>query len=481
MAAPDLTAVAAPMRSAAGAPPAIERDAAWQPTIVALICNWCTYAGADMAGTTRRAYPATVRAVRVPCTGRIDPLLIVKAFEQGADGVVVSGCHPGDCHYVQGNFVARRRFAAFRTLMQFLGVDPRRLHFAWVSASEGAKWSKLVEDVSAAVREVGPANGMFTRVPDAPPPLLPDVPAPPRERPASEAQEAVAGHLRELAATLLREGKTDVVAGWTPGALPGTMIPAFATTHEEAAALGWNDACFTDLAVYVPRLRARYGRVAVMVKRCDAAAAVGLLRESQAPREALTLIGVSCPGVWPHEAMALKCYACGGDVPEVCDWTVTPEGARAGGGGPGAGRATGDDPRDLLIAHLEGLPADERRAYWMDQFERCLRCYGCRAACPLCYCQTCVADKNQPQWVPTAIDAGGNLVWNITRAFHLAGRCGGCDECARVCPADVRLDLINHRLWKEVSGRYGGDYLGDPARPAPLATFRPDDAEEFVR
>jgi len=97
---------------AAATPVAAPPPPGWEPQIVALICNWCTYAGADMAGTTRRTYPATVRPIRVPCTGRIDPLLIVKAFDQGADAVVVSGCHPGDCHYVQGNLVARRRFTA---------------------------------------------------------------------------------------------------------------------------------------------------------------------------------------------------------------------------------------------------------------------------------------------------------------------------------------------------------------------------------
>jgi ferredoxin len=92
-----------------------------------------------------------------------------------------------------------------------------------------------------------------------------------------------------------------------------------------------------------------------------------------------------------------------------------------------------------------------------------------------------VADKNQPQWVPTSITAEGNLVWNVTRAFHLAGRCGGCDECARVCPADIRLDLLNHRLTREVTSRFGGDGRMDPAVPASLVTYRPEDAQEFIR
>ena len=137
----------------------------WQPQIVALVCNWCSYAGADMAGTTRLQYPANVRMVRFPCTGRMSPLMILRAFEQGADGVLVSGCHPGDCHYVQGNLVARRRFTIFRSLMEFLGVDLRRLHFAWVSAAEGHKWAGVVKEVTTAVTAVGPpsARSLSTR------------------------------------------------------------------------------------------------------------------------------------------------------------------------------------------------------------------------------------------------------------------------------------------------------------------------------
>ena len=116
-------AVAAPDRSPTAA-------AGFEPRIVAFVCSWCSYAGADMAGTTRIAYPASVRLVRFPCTGRMSPLMVLRAFEQGADGVLVSGCHPGDCHYVHGNLVARRRFAIFRALLEFVGIDRRRLQLA---------------------------------------------------------------------------------------------------------------------------------------------------------------------------------------------------------------------------------------------------------------------------------------------------------------------------------------------------------------
>lgn len=128
----------------------------FEPKIVAFVCTWCTYAGADLAGTSRMQYPANVRVLKFPCTGRIDPVFILRAFQKGADGVLVSGCHPGDCHYMAGNFHARRRFAAFRALLDFVGVDLHRLQFSWVSAAEGGKWVEVVTELTERVRAMGP-------------------------------------------------------------------------------------------------------------------------------------------------------------------------------------------------------------------------------------------------------------------------------------------------------------------------------------
>ena len=131
-------------------------ESEFEPKIIAYVCNWCTYLGADLAGTNRLEYPANVRIVRLPCTGRIDFNLLVKAFEIGADAVLVSGCHPGDCHYTSGNYHARRRWMVFRDLMDFMGVDTNRVTFSWVSAAEGARWAELVNDVTDGVRKLGP-------------------------------------------------------------------------------------------------------------------------------------------------------------------------------------------------------------------------------------------------------------------------------------------------------------------------------------
>ena len=134
----------------------LKSEASFEPRIMAFVCNWCTYAGADLAGTGRMEYRPNVRIVKLPCTGRIDPLFILKAFENGADGVLVSGCHPGDCHYTTGNYHARRRWIAFKDLLEFTGIDMRRIHFSWVSASEAIKWVELINNVTDDVKALGP-------------------------------------------------------------------------------------------------------------------------------------------------------------------------------------------------------------------------------------------------------------------------------------------------------------------------------------
>ena len=128
----------------------------FEPKIVAFVCNWCTYAGADLTGTSRIKYATNVRIVRFPCTGRIDYMLLTKAFASGADGIIVSGCHPNDCHYTSGNFHARRRWMVFKKLCDFMGIDTRRIVFSWVSAAEGAKWADIVNTTVEEVRKLGP-------------------------------------------------------------------------------------------------------------------------------------------------------------------------------------------------------------------------------------------------------------------------------------------------------------------------------------
>lgn len=134
---------------------------AFEPKIAAFLCNWCSYAGADLAGVGRFQYPATIRTIRVPCSGRINPLYLLKAMANGADGVLVSGCHPGDCHYMSGNYVARRKFALIDSLLKHVGLEEGRVSFSWVSAAEGVRFAEVVKGVTERVTALGPNNGVF--------------------------------------------------------------------------------------------------------------------------------------------------------------------------------------------------------------------------------------------------------------------------------------------------------------------------------
>jgi F420-non-reducing hydrogenase iron-sulfur subunit len=133
----------------------------WKPKLLGFLCRWCSYAGADLAGTSRKKYPANIRVIKVPCSSRVDSLLIIKALRLGFDGVLVSGCHPGDCHYLTGNYRARRRIAITKKFLEYLGVEPERLQASWVSASEGGKFAEVVAEVTEDLKEVGP-NQLFS-------------------------------------------------------------------------------------------------------------------------------------------------------------------------------------------------------------------------------------------------------------------------------------------------------------------------------
>lgn len=127
----------------------------WTPTIVAFCCNWCSYAGADLAGSGRMSYPANVKIIRIPCSCRLNPLFVLRAFQRGADGVILCGCHPGDCHYVTGNYYTRRRMAMLFSFLDFLGIEKERTRVEWVSAAEGAKFSAVMNDFVKTVTELG--------------------------------------------------------------------------------------------------------------------------------------------------------------------------------------------------------------------------------------------------------------------------------------------------------------------------------------
>ncbi len=137
----------------------------FEPLIVAFCCNWCSYAGADLAGTSRFEYPPNMRIIRVMCTGRIDPTFVLEALSMGADGVLVAGCHPGDCHYQKGNYMMEKRFSYIKRAVESIGIEPDRVRLEWISASEGGKFAALVREMTEQVRQLGPSPFRLTHDP----------------------------------------------------------------------------------------------------------------------------------------------------------------------------------------------------------------------------------------------------------------------------------------------------------------------------
>ncbi len=134
-----------------------DADGGFEPVIVGFFCNWCTASAADLAGTSRMQYPPNVRPIRVMCSGSVDASFVIRALLEGADGVLVGGCHPGDCHYVTGNYKARRRLTVVRRTMDALGLEPERFRFEWISASEGARFAQVVTEFTEDVKRMGPS------------------------------------------------------------------------------------------------------------------------------------------------------------------------------------------------------------------------------------------------------------------------------------------------------------------------------------
>lgn len=128
----------------------------FEPNIIAFVCNWCTYAAADLAGTARIQYPPNVKIIRLMCSGAVDPIFVMKALMEGVDGVLIGGCHPGDCHYLSGNFKARRRIIILKTIVESMGFEPQRINLRWISASEGKAFAGIISDMVKDLKKIGP-------------------------------------------------------------------------------------------------------------------------------------------------------------------------------------------------------------------------------------------------------------------------------------------------------------------------------------
>ena len=444
--------------------PAVE---AFQPRIVAFVCRWCTYAGADLAGTSRMEYPSNVRVLMLPCTGRIGITMPLRAFIQGADAVLVSGCHPGDCHYSEGNFRARRRWIMMRQLLETVGFDLRRFELAWISAAEGAKFAKTITDFTDRMRALGPYQEMQdlrAREMSPAPPLVPlSLHAPLNDAP----EPKILTDLGAAVAEAFRAGRINGMAGWVAGGRLHRARLAWLGRAEDAATLVAPRPGRGNIVRLLARKPWRHtAPIGVVVRPVEMLSLNVLLQEGQFAPSDVRIFGIEEDGRFLGEMDAEQVSAL----------------VRERVKGLAGNQPDGFSPEILeTLDRMAEWPAEQRWSYWTRQFERCIKCYACRQSCPTCYCPSCIVEQNQPQWIPTAADGTGNLAWHVVRAFHMEGRCVGCRACETACPEGIPLTLLYAAAARsnleEFSFRPGVDASSKPLQ----SDFKPGDAEDFIQ
>ena len=308
--------------------------------------------------------------------------------------------------------------------------------------------------------------------------------------------------LREVAEKLLIDKKVDLIIGYEKGTLPLRTRPTFIREPEETKRLVWNSRCENNLSFYLKTVKEKVGIVA---KGCDSRSIVGLIKESQVKREDIFIIGVPCPGIIDKKKIEdildgrellegvesdsqillkaegfeetldqdkllhASCRSCRYRNPVLYDTLLGKE----------ISQPQTDEYSD--VEEFASKQNNERWAYFNDETSRCIRCYACRNVCPACYCPQCFVDQSLPTWFDRTPHLSDTLIFHIIRTLHTAGRCVDCGACSRVCPMNVELRMLNKKTEKDVKELYGYEAGTDLEELPPMATFKIDDPQEFIK
>jgi len=266
---------------------------------------------------------------------------------------------------------------------------------------------------------------------------------------------------------LFEQNEIDVLLGWIFNKTFQDVRPYLFKKDDDLNQVIFDDKCVHNLTNYLPTITDRYNKIGIVLKGCDGRALVTQIVEHRIHKSKVIALAVACDGVKIDGKEANKCSDCPTNISPIADYSF---------GEP----KKETNPEFKQLADIEKLSTEERWEFFAGYFEKCTRCYACRQICPLCYCEQCVSDQLEPQWIEPSAKLSSNTMWNLTRAYHLAGRCADCGECDRVCPENIPLRLLNNAMEKTVLEMFKMRPGTVPDELPPLVTLSMEDPDEIL-